>query len=507
MASVNLSSVIIPPYGGQRCDVDVFGCPPEASPRLYNFINHNGVVQLRSGVATVGSALDSNFTNIVRYRTHLGHLTTVVSTCAKLWGWSLDTIDWADLTDPENPLSSSGYTPTLFRIFPKNNKAYLIGVNGANDPICWDSESAMYSLVGGSPPKAKCIAVCNNRVLMANHGDGKESWVDVSDFNDFESGWGNVQLANLIDFPGAIIEMRELGMMTVAIYKEDSIYIATAQAANDPYSFELRFGGIEGPVSSMAVLTLPDTTQLYLTNTCEVMHFNGVNLTPLGRAVQAAIESIAHKPRLALARAFYDAKNRTANFIIPTDDVDALHNIIAIKIDDWSVWPQKYPENYDICACSTLVFEQNVRIGDLIYNIGSYLLPIGTMSMGYLEVVMGIGNQAVKFDGNTDTGTSIEGLIQTPMSLPDPEEPARLTDIQEIIPLYHGTPDTADLTMIRSVYGEDPVKDATSMDFSASRVLGYRGTSRWFGSELVVTADSEFKYRGLIVSGVPRGFK
>lgn len=507
MATTNASRIISPPLLGQHCELDEFACPQDAAPSMSNFVRVNGVIQLRPGVVALGSSLDTNINNIIRYRTHTGILTTVIATLQKLYTWDTVGFDWIDISDPGDPLGGTDYSPTLFRVFPKSNKNYVIGVNPANAPIAWDSESAAYTAVGGSPPTAKCIAVCNNRVILGNLGNGKETEVDVSAFNDFEDGWGAVQTVKLSDTPGAIVEMRELGMLTVAVYKEDSIYVCQAQASLEPFTFELKAAGIEGPVSSLAVLTLPNNKHLFLTQQGDVMQFDGINLSSTGANIRAAISTSAHIPRLGLSRAFYNAATRTANFIIPTDDDDNMTQLIAIDIDDFSVWPIKYPSAMNVCACSTIVLEQNIRIGDLVEALGTYLLPLSEWGIAYLDVLICDGDQALEIQGHTDLGEAISGHIETPMVLPLAEEPQRLTDIQEIIPLYAGTPTTATLKIKKSLYGEDPVF-GSARSFAAAHTVGYdKETVRWVGVRLDVSSSSEFKYRGQIVSGTARGYK
>src|SRR5271157_6021122 len=175
MATTNPSIPIPIPIQGQRADLDRKDVPLGAAFLLENWICREGKFQVRPGYQALGTALADQPTRMITYYNSLGNFSTVVGTLAHWYLWNLSTLDWTDITDPANPLHGDNSVRQRFRTFltgtPPIN--YLVGVNGYSDnPKKWDGVSQYYADVGGSPPKANCIAVSFNRMLLGNYAAG-----------------------------------------------------------------------------------------------------------------------------------------------------------------------------------------------------------------------------------------------------------------------------------------------------------------------------------------------
>ena len=80
-------------------------------------------------------------------------------------------------------------------------------------------------------------------------------------------------LARLVDTPGKIVAVKALTPLSVAVYKEDSVYLGTLQASKTAFQFQL-IAHVAGPVSTAAVVAALGAHH-WLGHNMTIMRFDG----------------------------------------------------------------------------------------------------------------------------------------------------------------------------------------------------------------------------------------
>ncbi len=516
MATKNPSIPIPIPIQGQRADLDRKDVPLGAAGVLQNWICREGKFQVRPGYRKSGTSLADIPTRMITYYNIKGEYSTVVGTLAHWYLWNLSTLDWTDITDPTNPLHGIDLITTQrFRTFMKDTPPvnYLVGVNGWTDvPKKWDGVSAYYEDVAGSPPLAKTIAVSFNRMLLGNYKDGLVEYplgITVSALNDFESGWLSTQTVNLMDTNGPIIAMREMGP-NLPIYKQDAIYVATGQAATDPFAFTLYYTGISGPVNGPAIVSLPNL-HLFLGSDGMVYMFDGVTLSPISQAAQYHIQNTWDSAKSDQAFGFYDSRRQEVYFFYPDLDHDWPNQGIMINRTNGTVWPFKFDQLMLTCGMQ-LKTELNITIAQMTQPLSTYTEALGTL--GYVRDTLWLGNydgQIIEESGNGDDDQPIPFDMELGLVSPDPQGRDYFTVIESEHLFPRATASQlVYITLGYSDSGEEPVDEALGageIDIGnpGPYVLGHAETSRMFTMKMAGEATEEVQWRGSFLSGVKRG--
>ena len=128
---------------------------------------------------------------------------------------------------------------------------YILALNRSNDLMEW-SGSGVFTTTSGTPPAGKDMFVLGNR-LVALQPDGNMYRVQWSAFKDRTSWPTTVNQADLRDTPGYPVAGAPFSPNTGAIYKDDAIYLASVQAAVEPFQFQF-VGLVPGPMSAAALV-------------------------------------------------------------------------------------------------------------------------------------------------------------------------------------------------------------------------------------------------------------
>ena len=544
MSTINPGMFIKPPFGGQLSDRDLMDVPEGYARQVLNWLKREGGFAVRPGYRQVGSSLGESTRGLIQYDHHSGHKFTVIGTATKWWKWNLGTLAWNNITEGGNPLTGDDDTHQLFRVFYKSNKAYVVGVNGhADAPKKWDGEAATYSNVGGTPPKAKCLAINNNRLILGNTytSQANAHQVDVSGFNDFETGWGTVQLVNLSDTPGHIVEMRELGNLVTAIYKSDAVYVAIAQDALAPYSFELRAPYVQGPVSPRCVVSLP-AAHVFMSQSGALWQFDGIHVTELPAHLRKHIVDTADLGALSKAHGFYDAINGEVWFLYCGRSSSEPNLGLVINLTDYSGWPIEFTNIRPVAGLGAEM-EQNVMIGDMVEPLSFYTGALKTLSHLYLKSML-VDKSGVVLEegGNTDNISGViyfgnnyfgnnyfgsdyfgsdfigsdESISAIPVSLEtgmqSPSSMKSNFTVNDVDVLFAKTPASQEVEVLIG-YSDDGSEPAYrllgSVDIGnvGPYRLDARVTSKLFSVKLSAMATQPIKWRGMMVSGAVRGIR
>jgi len=135
--------------------------------------------------------------------------------------------------------------------FTQGGTDYILAVNAANDLMEW-SGTGVFTTTSGSPPSGKDVFILGNRVVVCQP-DGAMYRVRWSGFGDRTSWPTTVNQTDLRDTSGNVIGGAPFSPNTAAIYKDDCIYLATLQAAQEPFQFQF-VGLVPGPVSAGVIV-------------------------------------------------------------------------------------------------------------------------------------------------------------------------------------------------------------------------------------------------------------
>jgi hypothetical protein len=513
MATSNPGIVIKPPFGGTLANKDLMDLPEGYARTCLNWLKRDGRFVVRPGFTQLGATLGDRALGITQYDHQSLHRFTVVGTLSKWFTWDLTTLDWRDITEVDNELTGSETTNQIFRVFYKNNKAWVIGCNGFSDkPKKWDGVDATYADIAGNIPKCKCMAINNNRLLVANTYTTQANvhQVDVSAFNDFEAGFdGTVQLVNLMDTPGEIIEMRELGNLATAIYKTDSIYVATAQSGIDPFFFELRVPSVQGPISPRAVISL-GALHVFLAQNGGLWQFDGNQVTALPDYLRQHIVNTADLGALNRAFGWFDAAHNEI-WLIYQGKGSAQPNLgLVINMLDMTSWPIQFNGFYPTAGFGAQL-EENVRIGDMVLPLSGYPEPLSDLSHLYLRtLVIGHTGVAGEEGGYNDVGNAI--LLEMETGMQSPSNLKAYFTADEVDLLFEKAAGSQSITIElgTSEDGANPTyTNLGAVDIGAGGPyqIGARVTSRLFSLRLTASATQSVIWRGAAVSGAQRGLR
>lgn len=501
---------IKPPTGGQRTDVATYSIPEESAAVLRNIVNRHGLVRSRPGYVAHGTTLGAYPTGVFQYMHHDGTQKIVGATKAKWYRWDFSGNDWDDITPGGNPLTGADGSHQIFRVFYMGGATYLLGVNGhSDDPIYWDGTTSDYADIGGSPGNAKTMCVLAGRVLMGNFNNAPYK-VDVSDFNDFTSGWGSTQVVQLADTPGDIVAMQEFGSLVAYIYKSDAIYQVAAVAALYPFQFNLKFAGIPGPMSPRCVIPTPKA-HIVLANDCQIYSFDGTSYTPAGEHVRSFLSSDMNLGRMEFCHGFYHAEFNEVWFFYAGAGIDTPDSAVILKLDDASVWPLKW-DTLRCGAAGQFLMEDDIVIGDMVQPLSYYTSPLSNYSSRQqTHLFLNTSGQVYKKQGFTDAGSAIPVEIKSGMRMPSEDAKfVTVVETQNYIKKTSGSQDL-DLQLLHSdsEYLQPTEETARTFDLGIAgpKVSGHRVSSRFFGLKYTGDLETELVFEGGRIYGAGRGLR
>ncbi len=513
MATSQQSIPIPLPAGGVRADLLSDHLPPDALAASENWIFRDGAMRTRNGLAALAATVSQRPTGYIYYPHNDGSARLVKATTGKWFKYVSGA--WTDITG--TALSGGPTDQQVFRVFDKGGVKYLLGTNGANTMKKWDGVAATYSDVGGTPPRARCMMIINDRILLGNLFSSFGSAVaggssyDISAYIDFDTGWGATLSGILADTPGEITAMVEMGGLRGAIYKTDAVYIVTASGGITPVSFELRQAGIEGPVAPLAVARLSDGLHVYLAQDGSLMQFDGVSTDTLGYPIQKYIAGSVDFTAIRRSFLVWDSERKELHVVYPeTGSTDPNLDLI-VSFPSLAIWPQRWA-NLRMTAGAKLKTILSTTIGELVGTIGSQTKTIGEFGTESRALLLGdVTGQTYQESGSADAGASIPTLFETGLS--DLGVPKSFKTLSEMDHLFDRTP-AEQLVLVKSAgsdYGEARALDASWQILDLSQpgpyVTGHRRTSRRHGMRLEAHVTQPVVWHGATASLALRGLR
>jgi hypothetical protein len=511
MAYDTPSMFIKPPTAGQRRDLPRYAIPEDAAYRLENMVRRGGKVTTIPLYNSNDSA-DHAIRGIFAYPHSDGSDRLVAATDRQLWRYSAGA--WAALT---GTWTTTTYTDfPIFRVFTKSGTSYLVVVNGTGaTPKKWDGSAGSVSDVGGSPGGARAIAILANRMVLGNFASAPTQ-IKVSDFNDFESGWASVQIANLSDTPGHIMSMNETGALVANVYKTDAWYVITAASGLYPFQLALR-KVVPGPMSPACVVSTP-AAQYILARDFNIYQCDGSVYTPLGDHIRYEVADTINVDKMTQSWGFYNPNKNEIWFLWCGAGKSVTTRGLILKMDG-TVWPVAFDwgtegTDWRPTAGCEFLFDTGTTIGAMTSNIGSYTNALGSYAARNLYQLLGTNNGTIMQESMNPTNCGAQYNYQSGMVSPSPDRKFVTVNQLETYLAPVSEPNFTGYVTLEysSIEGGDTAQDDTvqiTPTASGPFTTGARRDARFFGLKIWGNVDYDamqsIEYEGTRISGVERG--
>lgn len=439
-----------------------------------------------------------------------------LDTSTELW---VDVGDIGDVREPDdpweeiiNPLSSAARP--VFRTFDKGGFKYLVWTSIVGGLYSWKGDDYGTDTVEELSAGALCIMVLNDRLMRLNLGTGFENRIDISAHNDFQSGWGQIQIDILDDTPGLISGAREISALQGAVYKTDSIIHAIAQVefggVTSPVRYEITQPDISGPPCPHAVIGTGDGYHIFMGIDGGVYVYDGIRVHPVAKHAIGVVADQIDFARMNEMWGVLDKTRGLAFFFYPTGDGEITNGII-VDAQSGSVWPISLNSSIRGFSCGLEVdFRTDEKIGQQHIAFGQ----TGTKTIGGYDnikrvVAIGFSDDSwgtQDWDSSvayTDVGTPIEVRWSTgfmPLGTP----PHIFKTVQEA---YHTFSEVEQIglnlrwTNRRMKEVQGPLRTITD----DNRKTSHRNTGRLFAMDFAGSISKKFVYEGTSMSFRKRG--
>ncbi len=435
-----------------------------------NWIFRDGRMRVRAGVSTIAQDTDDRPNGFFGYVDDTGVPVLLMGTDDTVFVFDDATQLWVDLSAS---FTAGVDASTSFEAFmlgaPAGPQTTVYIQNGVDRAKSWSYGAG--SVSNNTPaPTAKCQMVLADRLILGNLIDHASSSyagavgpavVTCSANQDPTAGYDLTDglVAQLLDTPGAIVAMQEIGNLQGVIYKTDAIYLATASDSTSPFTFELKKAGIFGPVSTRAVVKASDGFQYYLGLDGAVNIFDGIEPRSLGRHIQRYILDTWDIDTSYKAHGVYDDENRELIFFYAGVGQAEPNRKIVIRLDDMSLWPARY-DTLRFTAAAKANLPGGTTIGGLSGAISAQTLTLGEYdALGQSFVFGELGGRTYTEDGTLDDASAIPHFFETGSS--DFGDSLKFKSVR-YIDYEFSTAEASQVISIalkRSNYGEDLVTD------------------------------------------------
>jgi len=501
------------PTLGLLSAIDRERIPAEGLSECENFILRDRDFRTRDGLTLFGNSLLTRPTGFIHYDHSDGTLRVVGATITGWKSFNFTTRTWTAITG--TPLTAST-EQQVFRVFQKSGATFLLGVNNRDNPKKWDGVSAGYSDIGGTPPVARCMMILNNHVLLGNLKTGSvisPVATDCSAFNDFDTGWGSIQVALHADTPGEIVIMQEMGNLAGAIIKTDAIHKATAQGGSEPFRFDyVSIPKDEGGAATLACVVLADGTIVYLSLNGKLKRFDGNGVTDFGGdSARVYLGETVDFSAIGRSWMAYDSTFREILIVYPQRGGSGEPDKgLLVKESTGAILPLKWGTR-KFTAGAFVRAVTPLTLGDLTVPLGSITKTLGELGQGNVNRVTLGGEstgQAYTFQGETDNGTPIDFLAETGLTpLNGGAELATVNSIEHRFETARSAqPITVKIGFSKS--GETRVlSNGSTIDIGqpGSYFTGHRVTSKYLSMRLEGSAQRPVVWKGSFVDAAQRG--
>jgi hypothetical protein len=495
------------PNMGVRPDLDPENLDDAALADAENVINRDGNLVVRPGFSTLGNNFSQRPMGYISVDHSDGTKRFIQATTA---GWrNLAGGTWTDITG--GALTGTPTDQQVFRTFPKAGATWTLGLNGANTMKKWDGVTATYADVAGTPPRARCMAVVFDRVVLGNLLSGgtiSPVAIDVSADKDFDSGWGTQLVALLAETEGPINSMVEMGSLNAAILKTDAAYLLIAQGGIVPFRIQFVKAGISGPAAPLLASKLSDGSAAMLGLDALLSVFDGSTVTPMPYAIQKQIDNTYNQARINRGWMTYDSTRRELWIFYPLKGSDDPNGGVMVNMVTTQVYPFRF-STFKASAGGKFAAFTGITIGELTMPIGQITQSIGDLGSNNAArrlVIGDTGGQSYQDIGTTDGGAAIPFLWETPVR----GQAERFMTIKRI--RHRFKPSKASQTVTvkvgkRNEGGDIAYESGKSIDLVSTgrKATGHRNSAEFFSLRFEGNATQEVIYQGSAAYAVGRG--
>ena len=276
------TALVISP-GGVREDLNPALIPEGYLLASSNWLTRQGVGRPRSGYEQDGTTLTA--ADRIMGFGFRGSLSTAINLVAHTLTKAYNRTaggTYSDITGTWTPSATSQHVRMV--AYPSGGTLWLLRTNLANAIDKW-SGSGNFTDPTQTAPACRDLTVTNGRVLGFNVTTGgtnfpyRAQWTDLNDVDTWPAG----NIAELDETPDEGVATRAFGPLTAGLYKEDSVWLAVAQAAATPFQFQL-VAHTPGPVSPAALISFRGK-HYWLAKDAVIYAFDGSKVEPVGRAI------------------------------------------------------------------------------------------------------------------------------------------------------------------------------------------------------------------------------
>lgn len=270
----------------------------------------------------------------------------------------------------------------VFRTFQKGSDIYLVWTDVEHGVVGWNSDNYFVAPVSASGVSGgRGLMVLANRLLKLGGSGSAEIEVDVSAFNDWETGWGTVQVSLLGDTPGKITGGSEISALQGAIFKEDAILHAIAQVefggVSAPFRFEQIVAGINGPMSQHVILKTTEGYSMFMGRDGGVYVYDGARVHDLGRHVRNLVEKKLDFMFLDEAWGVFNPVRNLALFVytsLGSDQLDSstrfLNRGVIVDAQSGSAWEVTLGDELQMTCAAHVMNETELSLGEVGMTLG-----------------------------------------------------------------------------------------------------------------------------------------
>lgn len=507
------------PAQGVHQEVDPIELTADALENSENWIFRDGRLRVRDGIQPFGDNTADRPNGFSGYRDDDGSAVLLLGTDDTVFRFNESTRLWADL--------SAAYTAgvkesTLFSVFQLGSAggpATTVYIqNGIDRAKKWSLGDATVTNVAAIPTSRAQMVVADRLILgnLIDHASSTyagavgPSIVTVSAGQNPEAGYDLADglVNDLADTPGEIVAMQALGNLQGVIYKTDSIYIATQSDSIDPFTFQMQRANVAGPVGRRAVVAGADGLHYYLALDGNVMAFDGINPTPLGRHIQRYVLNTWNLDVAYKAHGVYDDENRELVFFYAQSGSSEPDRQISIRLDNMSLWPSVYNEKI-ITAATKASLPGGQTIGQFVGNIGAQTLPLDQYSSPGKSFLYGeLMGQCYISQGLLDVTNPVVAFLDTGTSRFD--DPLAFKSVSSIDFLFNpaAASQNISVTLRRSNYGEPLANDSVrTIDIGTEGpyMTYHRFPGRAYALRASVSATQQVIWRGSVITYAKQG--
>lgn len=393
-------------------------------PSSANIIQRFGTLQNRPGFSLMGDILaGEKALGGFWVRDQAGNVQFYVGSTGRLYHYNNASREFEDLKTGASPaLNGSTACPMTFTYWEEGDFQYALACNGVDVAVEHQIGAADYAAIAtGYISRTMCTVA--NRVMYGNTTIGGIRFPTGLAWSAVGTRATNPALARtkLLDEGGHIMALRRGARKNAWIYRENSIWVASAKAASDAqaFDFDVAWQG-PGPVGPMAVADDPGFRDIYLGNDLNIREFDGTNsriIAPTGSLLRNRFN-----PAFAsLVCGVFDEVMQEFVISLPLDNDTLPLHLLRFSFVTGGVFVGEWNPRLPVTMLASWQVELDTTTCDLPDVPTCELPDIPTCQLGFSpgqqSVVIGASEQIGTHQGSDDNGEAIPVTMDILMPL------------------------------------------------------------------------------------------